>query len=135
MKMKSIACSLIAVTMLAGQVASARPDSHRRGGPEGDYPSWQYQNGRHQGGPAYRPHAGPNKYHPGRGPHAYRPAAHFKPGGYLPPHYRGHGYWVNDWRGYGLRQPPRGHHWVRVGDDFVLIAVATGIITSILLSN
>ena len=31
--------------------------------------------------------------------------------------------------------PPRGYHWVNVNGDFVLAAVATGVIADLLLSN
>jgi len=44
-------------------------------------------------------------------------------------------YVVNDWRARGLRAPPRGYQWVREGDnsgDFLLVAVASGLIASIL---
>lgn len=37
-----------------------------------------------------------------------------------------------DYRRYHLSHPPRGHHWVRVDDEFILVATATGIISSIL---
>lgn len=40
---------------------------------------------------------------------------------------------VNDWRDHRLDPPPRGQQWVRIGSDFVLIAVATGIIAQIIL--
>jgi len=42
---------------------------------------------------------------------------------------------VNDWRERGLREPPRGEHWAYVDGNYVLIAVATGIITSIILDS
>lgn len=44
-------------------------------------------------------------------------------------------YVVNDWHSRNLRQPPKGYHWVRSGDDFVLAAIATGVIADILLSH
>jgi Ni/Co efflux regulator RcnB len=37
-----------------------------------------------------------------------------------------------DYRRYHLRRPPHGHQWVRVDNDFILVATATGIISSIL---
>ena len=49
--------------------------------------------------------------------------------------YRSSRYVVSDWRERRLSAPPRGHHWVRAGNDYVLAAVATGIIAQILLSN
>lgn len=56
-------------------------------------------------------------------------------GGRLPTYYRSNQYVVDDWRGHHLSSPPRGYHWVQTGSDYVLVAVATGIIASILLSN
>ncbi|WP_109481057.1 RcnB family protein [Paraburkholderia sp. C35] len=52
----------------------------------------------------------------------------------LPPDYRGPQYVVDDWRGYDLQPPPSGYQWVQVNGDFVLAAVATGVISSILLA-
>ncbi len=49
--------------------------------------------------------------------------------------YRGPRYYVNDWRHYGLRHPPRGYRWVRVDNDFMLVAITTGIIMDIMLMN
>ncbi|MCD7099989.1 RcnB family protein [Stenotrophomonas sp. MMGLT7] len=79
---------------------------------------------------------------------AYRPArppvAHYRP---APPprwargqryndHYRGPVYVVNDYRGYRLRQPPRGYHWIRDDrGDFLMVAVATGIIADLVLNG
>jgi Ni/Co efflux regulator RcnB len=44
-------------------------------------------------------------------------------------------YVVSDWNRRGLRTPPRGYQWVREDNnsgDFLLVAVATGLIASIL---
>jgi Ni/Co efflux regulator RcnB len=44
-------------------------------------------------------------------------------------------YVVNDWSQRGLRAPPRGYRWVRENNnsgDYLLIAVASGLIASIL---
>ena len=49
--------------------------------------------------------------------------------------YRNNRYVVSDWRERRLSAPPRGHHWVRTGNDYVLAAIATGIIAQVLLSN
>jgi Ni/Co efflux regulator RcnB len=69
-----------------------------------------------------------------RGPGA-GPDHNFYRGGRLPPQYRSNVYVVDDWRGHRLTAPPRGYHWVQTGGDYVLVAVATGIIASILLSH
>jgi Ni/Co efflux regulator RcnB len=51
-------------------------------------------------------------------------------GGYLPSAYRG--YYVRDPYVYGLRPAPRGYRYVHAGNDIVLIAIATGLIASVL---
>jgi Ni/Co efflux regulator RcnB len=60
----------------------------------------------------------------------------YRRGGYVPVQYRESRYWVSDWRAERLREPPRGYRWVR-GDDgqFLLVAVASGVIADILLSH
>jgi Ni/Co efflux regulator RcnB len=49
--------------------------------------------------------------------------------------YRGRGYYVDDYRRYGLRAPPRGYRWQRVNDQYILAAVATGLIASVIIAN
>lgn len=44
-------------------------------------------------------------------------------------------YVVNDWHDRNLRAPPRGYHWVRSGDDYILAAIATGVIADLLLNH
>ncbi|MFZ6645651.1 RcnB family protein [Undibacterium sp. TJN25] len=63
------------------------------------------------------------------------PRHRFQKGDRLPPEYRGRQYAVDDWRGHHLSAPPRGYHWVQSGGDYVLAAIATGIIASVLLNN
>jgi len=53
----------------------------------------------------------------------------------VPYPYRSHNYVVDDWRGHHLYAPPRGYQWVQSGGDYLLVAVATGIIASILLNQ
>ncbi len=38
---------------------------------------------------------------------------------------------VADYHNHHLKPPPRGHEWRRVDNTYVLIAVATGLITSV----
>lgn len=47
--------------------------------------------------------------------------------------YGGPTYVVHDYSHYRLRPPPRGYHWVRADNDFLLVAVATGIIMDVAL--
>jgi|SRR5690348_1655326 Ni/Co efflux regulator RcnB len=51
---------------------------------------------------------------------------------------RGHRYYgptyvVRDYGYYRLRPPPRGYHWVRADNDYLLVAIATGVILDIAL--
>ncbi|MBU6424778.1 MAG: RcnB family protein [Rhodospirillales bacterium] len=38
----------------------------------------------------------------------------------------------DDWDRYHLHAPPPGYEWVRSGDQFIMIAIASGIIASII---
>jgi Ni/Co efflux regulator RcnB len=53
----------------------------------------------------------------------------------LPYEYRHPQYVVNDWRGHNLSAPPRGYQWVQSGGDFILVAIATGVILQLLLGR
>jgi Ni/Co efflux regulator RcnB len=84
-----------------------RDDDHRDNG-RGHYTNW-HDRGRHEGW--------------------------YKRGGYLPVEYRTR-YVVTDWRNDRLREPPRGYHWVRSDNgDFLLVAIATGVIVDLLLNQ
>jgi Ni/Co efflux regulator RcnB len=74
-----------------------------------------------------------DQWHWGPPPQAYYSDPYFRPGYSswrrgvtLPGYYRG--YVVNDYNRYRLRPPPRGYAWYRVGDDYLLAAIATGLI-------
>lgn len=44
-------------------------------------------------------------------------------------------YVVSNWRGQGLRAPPRGYHWVRESPssgNYLLVGIATGLIASVI---
>lgn len=47
--------------------------------------------------------------------------------------YHGPTYVVSNYGYYQLRQPPRGYHWVRANNDFLLVAITTGIILDLAL--
>ncbi|MDH6592110.1 Ni/Co efflux regulator RcnB [Variovorax sp. TBS-050B] len=64
-----------------------------------------------------------------------QPHAEWRRGGRVPHEYRGRNYVVNDWRAYHLQPPPRGYQWVGVGGDYVLAAIATGLIAQIIVGN
>jgi Ni/Co efflux regulator RcnB len=51
-------------------------------------------------------------------------------GAYVPAPYRH--FYVQDWGYYGLRPPPPGYRWVYLNGDFVLMALATGLIADVI---
>ena len=59
----------------------------------------------------------------------------FHRGGRLPPEYHNRQYVVDDWRAHRLQAPPRGYHWVQTGGDYVLVAIATGVILQLILGG
>jgi len=63
---------------------------------------------------------------------AYR---HWQRGQRLDARYRDNRYYVRDYHRYGLRAPPRGYRWQRVDDSYILAAVATGVILSVIIAN
>jgi Ni/Co efflux regulator RcnB len=38
---------------------------------------------------------------------------------------------VDNWQNYRLERPPEGHHWVRYGDNYLLVTVTDGLIKRI----
>jgi len=79
------------------------------------------------GGRYYDRFRGPAYVYP-RG-YAYRPWAR---GQYLPRSYFASPYYIDNWRVYGLRPPPPGYRYVRVGNDVVLAAIAGGLIAEVI---
>jgi Ni/Co efflux regulator RcnB len=67
--------------------------------------------------------------------HERRDYRHWQRGQRLDARYRDNRYYVSDWRRHGLRAPPRGYRWQRVDDNYILAAVATGLIASVIIAN
>ena len=65
----------------------------------------------------------------------YGPDRRYFIGHRLPREYNQRYYVVDDWHGHHLRQPPRGYHWVQSGSDYLLVAVATGLIASAIING
>lgn len=82
------------------------------------YARWQQSQRRYSAG----------RYSPPRG---YQTRA-WAYGQRMPASYRSNAYVVRDYNRYGLRQPPSGYQYVRSGNDVVLAAVATGLITAVI---
>lgn len=122
-KKSLIAIALVMTTTLTtGSVFAAPYDNHNDHG-GANTQQWNHNQPRYmQGHQAYR-HDLP------------RPHQDWRPGQVVPHQYRGESYYVNDWRSRDLPPPPHGHRWMNVNGDYVLVAVATGIIASILLGG
>jgi Ni/Co efflux regulator RcnB len=139
MKSKAFVCLLAAGSLTFGSLSFAQGYDHRgdnrRDEQRNDQRHDNHQGDRHDDrrddrhGGYDRDHGRQDHYYYGaRGPEWHR-------GGRLPQTYRSHQYVVNDWRGHHLSAPPRGYQWVQVGNDYVLAAIATGIIAQLLLNN
>lgn len=63
-------------------------------------------------------------------PHGWR-AHRWHRGDRLPPDYRAQTYVIPDYVTYRLRPPPPGYYWVRVDNNAVLAAVATGLVVDV----
>ncbi|MCZ2495257.1 hypothetical protein GN316_00665 [Xylophilus sp. Kf1] len=139
MKNIRIAAAVMALTLGVSTLASAQPRDGRddrdgrrggpphaqqmqRGGPDRGGP---HRGGHDRGRPGFDRHDG----------HGAGPDHRFYRGDRLPPQYRSRQYVVEDWRGHRLSAPPRGQQWVQVGGDYVLAAIATGVITALILNN
>lgn len=149
MKSKTVLAIVLALSLLPGSVAFA--DGPDRRGQRGDHEQAQRGHdgrGHGQGNQGRWERREQRDYRNQRGnrppPQAYRedrrgpgagPQRNFYRGDRLPSEYRHRNYVVNDWRGHRLSPPPRGYHWVQAGGDYVLVAIATGVILQILLNQ
>lgn len=116
-----LAAGAMAVLGLATTAVQAQPRHDGHGSPSGHRPPPR---------PGHRPppqHGRPNY---GTGP--YR---RWHRGDRLPVQYRSRQYVVTDWRLHRLSAPPRGYHWVQYGADYMLVAIATGVIVQLGLAN
>jgi len=134
MKSKSVISALLVMTLITGGSAFAdgRDDRNDRGRND------QAQRG-DQGGDQ---HGDRQDRRGGRGRNEWQgnergagPNHDFRRGERLPREYRNRQYVVDDWRDHHLSAPPRGYHWVQTGGDYVLVAIATGVILQLLLSH
>jgi len=141
MNMKKILCGIVAASMGLSSVSFAQPSRHdgRRDGREARHDA---RDARHDVRDARRDLRDAREhrrdvrqerrearyYDNARGPE-------FRRGGHLPPELRDRHYVVSDWRRHRLTAPPRGYQWVQVGPDYVLAAIATGIIATLILNR
>ena len=125
-KSNALVCAVLAMSLSTTGIAFAQ---ERRDG-NGHGPG---QAGQRDGPPD---RGGPDQWHrPRAGERGAGPGHNFHQGDRLPQAERQRRYVVNDWRARHLREPPRGYQWVQSGGDYVLVAIATGVILELLLSN
>jgi Ni/Co efflux regulator RcnB len=141
MKARSIVCLALVSSLGFGSLAVAQPDRNdrdRRGQESRSNDHRQADDRRDRRGNDARGHDQRDgwEHQRDRRGHSYGARGpEWRRGGHLPREYRSRQYVVNDWRSHRLQAPPRGYHWVQVGGDYVLAAVATGVIVQLILSN
>ncbi|MCX7175897.1 MAG: RcnB family protein [Proteobacteria bacterium] len=128
MNTKAVVCVLMSISLSTGGVAFAEGNRDRNDRGRGEQTQRDEQPNRHEN--QRHSNDGSRRDERGAGPnHA------FYRGDRLPVEYRHNSYVVDDWRSHRLSAPPRGYHWVQTGGDYVLVAIATGIILQLLLNN
>ena len=112
--MKKFALVLLSATILAAPMAQAR--DHHRG---------HNDRGRHVEQPAAHKRMAPPK-------RVVAPKHHWKKGHRMTAAERRHMREVRDYRRHRLSAPPRGHRWVQIDNEFLLVGITSGIIASII---
>jgi Ni/Co efflux regulator RcnB len=128
--MKRLAITAIALSLLAGTAATAAPQRHDDRG-NGRYEQNRYDDRRDD----RRDHRADRRddrrdYRDDR-----RDQRRWARGQRLDQRYRDNRYYVSDYHRHGLRAPPRGYRWQRVNDQYVMAAIATGLIASVIIAN
>ncbi len=152
-RLKLLPAALATLAMVASTVVQAQPRDYRGpggpGGPRHDQRSDQrpdqrhdrYGRDDHRGPPGRVRQAPPPVVVRPAPPVVVQPAPVYRPGhrwvrgDRLPPGYRTHHYRVDDWRTHRLRPPPPGYYWMQSGADYLLVAIATGIIAQVILGQ
>ena len=136
MKTKWIVTAAIILSLLGSSFAYARPGRDNYRGP-GHYSVEHQKSGHHPH--AYQPPRQtrpPQNYsHYKFSQHRRTPHGDLRPGYVVPKYYNARPYYVTNWRRHNLYAPPRGYHWLHIDGDFVLAAIAGGVVTHILLGH
>jgi len=119
--MKSIANVPLALVLLGASAAVAQED-RRDEGPQDQHPAVQ-------GSPDHRQDAQAQQHG------AASDAPHWSRGDRLPDEYRSDQYVVSDWQSHKLKKPPKGYHWVRADNRYVLASIPTGVTADIFLGQ
>lgn len=125
--MKRLLTGALALSLLTGGAFSASADPHGKG--HGD------KNGRYEQGGRDDRHDDNGRYeesHHDNGNHYGQKKHRWARGERLDRRYYSDRTYYVDYRQYDLRAPPRGYQWVRVDNDYALIALTTGLIASII---
>jgi len=136
MKIKTAVSAVMAISMATGGLAfgQGRNDRNDRNDRGQQMQRGNQQDNRGNGrGPQQRPMRQDNNGQ--RDERGAGPNHNFHRGDRLPAEYHHPQYVVDDWRGHNLSAPPRGYHWVQTGGDYVLVAIATGVILQLLLGR
>ena len=136
MNRKAATSILVALTMATGQLSFAQGNSGRN---DRDRDEGRQQE-RHGNSPKPERHDNrdfgrSHNQERDRGGRGVGPNNEYYRGDRMPVEYRHRNYVVDDWRGHNLSAPPRGYHWVQYGNDYVLVAIATGVILQLLLDR
>lgn len=158
--MKRLAAATLAAAMFTSAAAIATPavahGRHERGWDrhDRDHDDWDdrrderrayrdgFREGRRHDRWDRRQHNGywyNNRWYYGPPPREYREVRYdyraWRRGDRLPAYYRDY-YQEVDWRYHRLRPPPRGYHYVRDDrGDYILVAIATGVILGLILAD
>jgi Ni/Co efflux regulator RcnB len=141
MKLHAVLNAILATSLAMGGPAFAQGEGHQqerntqRHDQRGDRQQAQRKVQQQQQQRAWAQQRGNQQRDEHRDARGAGPDHEFHRGDRLPPEYRHRSYVVDDWRGHRLSAPPRGYHWVQVGGDYVLVAIATGVIMQLLLNN
>jgi len=146
MNNKTVISVILAMTLASSGLAFGQGNSgHNDRGNNGNDRGRNEQSERggqqdRRDGPDQRDNRGPDRRddrgrgYDGRDNRGAGPNNAWHRGDRIPVQYRSSQYVVDDWRGHRLSSPPRGYHWVQSGGDYILVAIATGVILQLLIN-
>jgi Ni/Co efflux regulator RcnB len=136
--MKRTFAAAIALSLIAGSATSAYADGRDHDRDDHGHERHEYRDHRDER-PNYRHEERRDNHEHWRDrfnareyyrPHEYRSYA-WRGEERFPPAYYAPRYVVENYGAYRLRPPPRGCHWVRVDNDVLLTAIATGAVIEV----
>ena len=131
MNMKSVVCGIVVASLGFSSLSFAQPGRHedrREARQDVREARRDVREARQDLREARQDRREARAFYNARGPE-------FRRGGHLPRELRDRHYVVSDWRHHHLSAPPRGYQWVQVGPDYVLAAIATGVILNLVVNQ